>query len=462
MGIQFGGLASGLNTGAIIDALVAARSRPIQLLQTQRDEEQNRISQVGVLENLVKSLEDKAQELTSLGGFFSYSVSSADDTAASFQVTGAVTPGQHTLDVQSLAAAARYAFEPTTTSTDPDAAQFGAGDITFTYDGTNYTASVAAGASLNEVATAITDAAGAAVTASVVNVGTASSPDYQLVVADNDTGADFDLVNLTVDPAIGLTTTSLTTAQNAVALVDNLRVERASNLFADVLPGLSFTALSTTPNGPVTFTSELDVDATKEKLQGFVDDYNAVVNFVNSQSSFSEDNGPGGVLFGDFLLGRVSSTLNQALFDPNLATVTGDTKGFSTLGLVGFDLQSDGTITIDDADFESKVTADPDAFKALFTDPTEGVLVKLDTALDGLLDGATLSSGTTLDNIFTGRRNALNAVIDGLDGQIERLQFNLDKFEESLVQRFANLESIVGGLNSQASFLSSNLSNGSP
>jgi len=225
------------------------------------------------------------------------------------------------------------------------------------------------------------------------------------------------------------------------------------------VPGISFTALAE-EQGEISFTTDLDVESTKEKLQEFVDEYNAVVEFVNRQNSYDEEQGPGGVLFGDYLLRRVSSTLNLALFNPDLDAVKADTEGYSTLGLVGFDLQTDGTITIDDQDFAAKLTTNPEAFEALFTDASEGVLVKLDEALDGLLDGATVSGAGTFDSVFTGRRNALDSIIDSLDDQIERLEYNLERFEESLVQRFANLEAIVGGLNSQASFLANNLSTG--
>jgi flagellar hook-associated protein 2 len=137
--------------------------------------------------------------------------------------------------------------------------------------------------------------------------------------------------------------------------------------------------------------------------------------------------------------------------------VLNDPTGYSTLGLVGIDLEDDGTLSIDSDDLEEKLAGDPEAFAALFTDLSSGVLVKLDDALDGLLDGATLSgSNETLDSVFTGRRKALGSILSSIDDQVERLQYNLERFEEALVQRFANLESIVGGLNSQSAFLAAN------
>lgn len=458
MGITFGGLASGLDTNAIIQALVAAQSRPIQILQNQRTTEQSKLSQVGVLEGLVKKLEDQATDLQSLGGLFEYGVQIADDSVASITVTGDLTPGAHSVTVNSLASAARYTFG--TSVTDPDDGSFGAGTIEFTYDDTSYSIDIDDGSSLDDIAAAITDEAGEDVSASVINVGTSADPSYQLVLTGNDTGEDYDLQGLTdVGDAIGLgTVTSLTTASNASVTVDGLDVERSTNLFSDVLEGVSITAL--TEGETTSFTTELDAEGTRGVLQGFVDAYNEVVRFVNKQSSYSEDDGPGGVLFGDRLLRSVRSNLSQALFDRDITTVKNDTKGYSTLGLVGIDLQDDGTLSIDADTLDAKILDDPDAFEELFNDSDDGVLVALQEGIGNLLDGATVTvSGekTTLDSLFTGRRKAINSIVKSINDQIDRLQRNLDSFEETLVQRFANLESIVGGLNAQQQFLAANL-----
>ena len=55
--IQFGGLASGLDTNAIISALMALEARPIDALRLQKSTQQDRLSQIGTLEGLVKTLQ---------------------------------------------------------------------------------------------------------------------------------------------------------------------------------------------------------------------------------------------------------------------------------------------------------------------------------------------------------------------------------------------------------------------
>src|SRR5262249_53324876 len=151
--------------------------------------------------------------------------------------------------------------------------------------------------------------AGADVTASVVNVGTSATPSYQLVVAGDDTGADFTITGLTSSVAELSGATRVSTATNAEIAIDGLTVQRSSNLFSDVLPGVSFTVSRVTPTGtPMSFTVDLDPSGIKENIKGFVDAYNEVVKFVNAQNAFTQEGGAGGELFGDSALDAVRST----------------------------------------------------------------------------------------------------------------------------------------------------------
>ena len=477
--ISFGGLASGLNTTAIIQSLVSLERRPIRILEGQKSTEQEKLTLIGTFEGLVKKVQSRASDL--LGGdFFAYSLEEGTEGVASFTLSEGAQSGAHTLKVFSLASADRYALSSSSTITDPDATGLGTGDITFTYDGTDYTVTVTAGNdSLNDIAGFINSAAGDDVTASVVNVGTKASPDYQLVLAGNDTGTDYAITSLTVGGGIDLqngVSSTITSASNASVKIDGLAVERSSNVFADVLPGVSFTVTKAESVDGVetTFTIDSDVEGIKKNLQEFVDAYNDVIDFVNKQSEYSEDAGTGGELFGDSALRDVRRTFNNALFNPSLSTVMADTEGYSTLGLVGFDLDSDGRLSIDDSDFDEKLAGNLEAMADLFLkddaadEQDNGVLFKLDAALDDLLKdhSATDAQGNPLLNpatnkpvsirgLFNRRRDTLNSLIADIDKEVERLERHVEGFELSLVQRFANLESIIGGLNAQSAYLSS-------
>ncbi len=454
--IQFGGLASGLDTNAIIGAILAVESRPIQVFESRKSSAQQRISLIGTLEGLVKDLQEKARGLSSAGGFFDFAIDNADDSVASFTMSEGATEGAHTLVVNSLATASRFTFAA---QADPDVT-LGAGTMDFTYDGTAYSVDVTdAGSSLNGIRDAINAQAGDAVQASVVNVGTEQSPSYQLVVAGKDTGADFAISGLTSSVAGLGAQTELVAASNAEAVIDGLTVQRSSNVFSDVLPGVSFT-VHQAGGASTSFNIDIDTEGTKAKVQGFVDSYNEVMGFLNQQSEFSEESGAGGALFGDRILRQVREEIQGAIFSASLADVLADTEGYSTLEIVGVELQNDGLLQINASVFDDKLAGNLDALADLFSDPDDGLMQRLEAAADALLDGPVdgdgnpfLAGGVSVPGIFEGRRDSLNTDIGRFDSEIARLERNLEALEGSLIARFANLEQIVGGLNAQSAFL---------
>ena len=461
-GIQFGGLASGLDTGAIIDAILDAESRSIRRVEARKGAEQEKLTLLGTFESLVKTLREKARDLQLSGNFFAHTLTAAQEGFASFTLSGSAEAGAHTLEVNSLAAADRYAFAGVV---DPEAS-LGSGTVSFTYNGTDYSVATAPGSdNLNDIAAAINTAAGGDVTATVVNVGTETTPSHQLVIAGDETGADFTITNLTSSVA-GLTgATRVSTASNAQVVVDGLTVQRSTNLFSDVVPGISFSVSRTTEVGaPLSFTVDLDPAGIRENIQEFVDAYNAVIDFVGQQSSFSIDAGPGGPLFGDSALTTVGSLLRRTLFSTDPATVAADTEGYSTLGLIGIDVGSDGKLTIDQDQLDEKLNGNLDAFSDFFraaddeltTDVDEsGLFVRLEAAIGGLVDRSSAPDGTVLDGLFGSRKKSIGDQIRGFDDEIERLEFRLEKLEETLVAKFASLERLMAGMQTQQAYLAS-------
>ena len=474
--IQFGGLASGLDTAAIIDAILGVERVPINALLSDKREEEGKLSLIGTVKGHLQSLRDKAEELSTLGGFFSYDITASEEGVASFSVTGAPQTGSHSLIVNQLAAASRFTF--TDTVADPDS-DLGGGDINFNVNGTAYSLTVSASdSSLNEIRDAINSLAGDDVTASVVNIGTSGSPQYQLVLAGDDTGLEGAVTGLTSTVA-GLTDANiveLTSAANAEVEIDGLTVQRSTNTFDDVLDGLSFTAQAADVSKTISFSTATDNEGIKAKVQEFVDAYNEVITFINDQSTFTEEDGAGGALFGDSILRNIKSTLSNSLFSVDIATVVADTAGFSTLSLLGIDLGTDGQLTIDDAKFDAKLDEDPDAFADLFVDTDgfdntgaanntsafytdltadDGLFDNLFRAIDQSVNDLVLGDGSSLKGLFSRREESINDAISRFDDRIEILEARLITTEESLIARFSALESLIAGLNAQGSALGS-------
>jgi flagellar hook-associated protein 2 len=463
LGIQFGGLASGLNTGAIIDAILAVEGRALRVLEGRTDTEERKLSLIGAFEGLVNKLRDQARELQTGSNFFAHKLTVGEEGIATFTLAGNAAAGSHQLEVLSLAAADRFAFAGVI---DPDAS-LGSGNVSFSYDGVDYDVTVAAGAdTLNNISDAINATAGDAVTASVVNVGTEATPSYQLVIAGDDTGIDFTVTNLSSSVA-GLTgQTQISFASNAQVNIDGLVVERSNNLFSNVMPGVSFTVSRTNVGAPMSFTVDLDPSGIKENIQGFVDAYNGVMEFINSQNTFTLEGGTGGPLFGDNALSTIGTNLRRALFNPDPTVLESD-GDFGSMGRLGIELQGDGTLSIDSARLEERLSGDLDAFEDFFNRADDmltssvderGVFVKLEEILDNLTkDRTALDGESTIEGLFKARRSSINRQIKDFGSQAERLEFRLEKLEESLVAKFASLEQLLGGLQAQQAFLSASI-----
>jgi len=464
--IQFGGIASGLDTGAIVDALLSVERLSISRLESRKQEQNSRLSSIGTLEGLVKKLKSAAEELSNGADLFSYDVSLGAEGFAAIEVSGDAQTGSHELAINTLATTARFVA----TGVGDATADVGTGSISFDYQGTGYDIQVTEASTIVEVADQINEEAGDVVTATVINTGTENNPSYELLLSGKETGSDAEVENLTVtglDDQGTIGFTRLQAAEDATLTLDGVAITRSSNQFSDLIDGYSFTLQKVTDAGsPLTFGAEIDTEGTVANLQKFADAYNDVMTFINGQSSYSEESGTGGVLFGDVILGRVRTEIYNGLFSANIADVIADTTGYSTLSVVGFDVGVDGTISLDSAVLADKIKEDPTAFQNLIGgsieypagsgETVDGLAGRLAQAIENMTDNQVVGD-ESYEGIFGARKDAINSAIKVFDRQIEVEEFRLEKFEESLITRFSALEELLAGLQSQQAFLSAQI-----
>ncbi len=472
-GISFSGLGSGIDTASLVERLVQLEGLRKAQLESRKEIVQDKQKAISKLQTLVKALQTKAEGMSQSSEFLRLKGSVSREGVLSFDVSSNAVQGSHTIEILQLAAYDRWAFDAVV-DPDVDLASGPGEQITFTAGGTNYSVAIDPSASsLKEIASAINDQAAADVSASVVNVGTTTAPSWKLVVASKDsgeagriTGLTSTIAGLSIDgtsPAPGsgtpVSTNNLTVGANAEAFVDGLFVERDTNEFEGVIEGVSFTAQSADISNPVDVSIEPDNAAIKSALKELTGAYNEVVKFVNEQSKYSKDDGAGGALFGDSAVSIVRTKIRDSLFGVNLADILADTEGYSTLGLVGIDVEKDGTLSIDEAKLDAKITANVGALAALFTDDDgeagadTGVAAKLESAIADLVDRGVGPNGEGLKSLFGAKDDSLTRMISELDARIAEEETRLDKFEETMRLRFANLENVMAQLNSQSAAL---------
>ncbi|HYG67295.1 MAG TPA: flagellar cap protein FliD N-terminal domain-containing protein, partial [Anaeromyxobacteraceae bacterium] len=162
-----GGLASGMDTSAIIDQLVELESRPLDLLAKRKSAFQAQVSALGDIASRLGALQTAAKSLGD-DGVLAATVASTNTGFSAAPGSGAVA-GRYAVTVQELARASKWrsgAFA----STD----RVAGGTLSLRVQGVDLPAiTIADGATLGEVADAIRGS-GAAVSAVVLNDGTSS------------------------------------------------------------------------------------------------------------------------------------------------------------------------------------------------------------------------------------------------------------------------------------------------
>jgi len=446
--VQFGGLISGLDTNALISGLVQAESRPITILQNQKVALQAKQGVFTTVIGSLGSLKSAAQSLSLSTDFDKKTAATSDATVLTASADSTALAGANTILVDTLAKA--QSIKSTTFAT--SSAAIGTGTLTLhvgdtdtdiTIDGTNST--------LTGLKSAI-NSSGAAVTASVVNVGTSAIPDYRLIVQSKNTGTE-NAVTITgtlaggADPLAG-GGTIVQAAADALFSVNGLTTTRGSNTISDVLPGVTLSLLKEGDHDGViesgdaaaSVTVSADSAAIKSAITKFVDSYNAVNKVVNSQFALNPDTKRQGILAGDAALRGMMSTLRG-----EISKAGGIGVGFRFVSDIGIKFEKDGSLTIDDAKLSNALATNPAGVGNLFALVQDGLGKRIPNAVDDFV--------SSIDGSLTFRQKGIQADIDRIDKKVASEQRRVSALQERLTKQFSDLESIVSQLKQQNDFL---------
>ena len=102
-GINFGGLASGLDTQAIIRALVSVERAPILQMEQKTSDLQRQKSLFGALDGLLDKLSESVQKLKRTSDFLTMSATSSDEETLTASASSAALAGSYDVRVLALA-----------------------------------------------------------------------------------------------------------------------------------------------------------------------------------------------------------------------------------------------------------------------------------------------------------------------------------------------------------------------
>lgn len=441
--VNITGLASGLDTNEIINALLSVERRPVAQMsnqQTTLQAQQNQLRQIqGNLQQLAFSAADLA-----LPSLFetSQTVSSSNPSQITATTTSGAGVGGYQVNVTQLANSAQRTFA----FSSPASAD------TITIDG--HEVSVAAGASIQSVVNTINAAGGMTVYAAAL--------DEQTIVlssrATGDTGEGFIQVadeGGTLSEKAGLAKQG----RNAEYTVDGVPGSSSKNTVTNAIAGvtLNLNAL-TTVSGPVTVNVAAPAPSASSivsQVQSFVTLYNSTIGSIQTQLSTKPPSNPqsagelgAGTLFGDSDLSGLLNGMRQKLYTP----VSGLPAGMASLADIGISTGSASGSAIPSPNAlagELKIDSDK-LTKAIESDP-EGV--------QKLLQGWA-SDFEKLVNIDAEPGGTLDVRIDSDSTRIARLGDNIESMNEMLLLRekslkaqFAAMESVISKNQSRGAWL---------
>jgi flagellar hook-associated protein 2 len=427
---QAGGLASGINTSSIVDALIAAESAPLNRIKQRQADYNVQISTIGTLVTQMQALQTSADNLAKNG------VASIQPTStfSDFTVSGsAKSEATYTINVQQVAKAAKMQLSPLTSA--QDASLVADGNLQFSIDGKNTAVIDTTGKTLADVAEAINQNI-SGLSASVIS----TTSGYVLNISRTDTGyttTPSGALTIVSDPGLGTWTTQ--DAQNARVSIDGLTIERTSNTISDAVPGatLRLTAASKIDN---TVTFAANSSGTETALNGFIDAYNTLAATVRSQLVTDPT-----VAYGDTLLNHSMMTSIESSMQRLTSQLVVPTGSVRTLADLGLELQQDGTITLNAFALDNALNTNAAAANAIFSTATNGIAA--------VIDGIAKAQTNSLSGALTQQKDSLQSSISEMDDQAASQQSFLDAERTRLVNRFTAMEQLVSGFNSATTYL---------
>ncbi|MEZ5249520.1 MAG: flagellar filament capping protein FliD [Ilumatobacteraceae bacterium] len=299
-----------------------------------------------------------------------------EGSAATIQVTGGSALASLGLAVDGVAiagtdGAVQIGTNPVTVVTSagsgapPIAVDTGSGNLTFDLlgglrTGNATVAMVSTGdRTLSSVAAAI-NGANIGATASAVKV---ADGNWLLQMNSKSTGLDGTLAvtNGVFGGVGGLIETSA--AQDAQITIGSgpgqYSVTSSSNVFSDVMPGVTLTANAESATA-VTVSVSRNETTTADAVSSLVTSINRVLADVALQTKYDASSGTASPLSGDAGIRRLAEQVRAAV-----TTLVGD----ASVGLassIGIDVQRDGTLKFDSAKFTAAMQADPAAVERFF------------------------------------------------------------------------------------------------
>jgi flagellar hook-associated protein 2 len=425
----------------VIANAVANASIPMNNLQTELTTVQGQQTELQTLTSDFSSLGSAVTALDSSTGSSSYSATVSNTAVASAAVSTGVLAGSYTLDVTnpgSQDTVMSGTTEGETTVTDPTQDNISSStSFTLVVNGVDTTIDDSAG-TLDGLASAI-NSSGANVQATVVNVGSNTSPDYRLTVQSLDYNSN-DNIQL-LDPGnsnANLLSVTLAAGADVEYTVNGQPASpnpptQSTSRSLTLSPGLTVNVLG---SGTATISVAQDGSSIENALSSFATAYNAAMADVNKNRGQA-----GGALTGDSSIFSLSEALNQ------IVNYQGGSGNIASMAAIGLTFDTNGNLDFDASTFEQASSTDlTDVLNFLGS-------VSGDTGFIGTANEVLTGINDPTTGILPQEATTFSNEVTNLNNQISDDQSNITTLQQNLQNQMAAADAAISALEQQASYM---------
>lgn len=447
--LTINGVASGLDTDAIVSQLMAIEKQPVSALESREAEYNKELTSWRSLNTRLLAVDTAVERMKSEDLFLGRKASSSDEASVKVTAAAGKDLGTYSLTVKQLAQRHQtisQGFADTSSPVDVTSFTMKVGTAQF-----NAVDLPPESRTLGGLRDAINKAS-VGVRASIIDTGQSQGDSrYKLMLTSDTSGANSQMtLELGGAGPSRPTFTDLQTAQDAIVTLGSgpnaVEITSSKNTLTDVFAGVSIDLLKADTEKPVTISLEADRAPVRAALENLIKQYNSVAGFFNEQFDYDEATKTTGTLFGNRDLLNLQNDMVAAFTDPRRGMKLG------SLASIGVRLDQNGMLSISSSAELDKALQDPEALDKLFRDPERGIV----TALDSVLNRATRAS---IGMISNQEQSLQERLTDLGDRKLSMLRV-LDSREMLLRKQFSDMEKVLAQLKSQSGQLSAQLSTG--
>ncbi|MFL6451187.1 MAG: flagellar filament capping protein FliD [Bryobacteraceae bacterium] len=411
-----------------VSRAVSFASLPLQLLQNQQAGLTGQQSEIATLTSKFSSLQTALDNINSAVGTGSFSASVTTTAVATAYAGAGVRAGSYNLAVLSTGAHTNTISQDGLTKvSDPSSGSISAAStLKLTVDGTDYQISNS-GNSLNSLADAI-NASSANVQATLVNVGSSSTPDYRVSIQGKKYAASSIQLSDRSTPLLN----TLTTGSNVT-----YQLNGQSNIISSDSRTLTLST-GLTVNVLQAGSTDINVNQGSTQASNAINAFATAYNNVVDELAKSRGKN-GGALSGQSIVYTLSTSLRGIL---DTTAQSGSVKSLNDLGL-SFD--DNGHLNFDSSAFSTAASSSfSNILGFLGSESSGGFLKSANTALAGITDSTT--------GILAASNSSISTSLSNLADKISNKTNQISDLQTSLTAKMSAADATISSLEQQVSY----------